>query len=62
MNLNSNGWKNALPSPSFILSRMTGKNSCTVALPGSYSKTVGGGGGGGGSGGRGDRREEKGGR
>ena len=42
MNLNSNGWKNALPSPSFILSRMTGKNSCTVALPGSYSKTVGG--------------------
>ena len=30
---------------------MTGKNSCAVALPGSYSKTVGGGG-------IGDRGEE----
>ena len=29
-------------SPSFILSKMTGKNSCAVALPGSYSKTGGG--------------------
>ena len=35
------GWKSPLASPSFILSRMTGKNSCAVALPGSYSKTVG---------------------
>ena len=38
------GWKSPLASPSFILSRMTGKNSCAVALPGSYSKTVGEGG------------------
>ena len=32
----------SLASPSFILSRMTGKNSCAVALPGSHSRTVGG--------------------
>ena len=43
MSLTSTGWKNPLASsPSFILSRMTGKNSCAVALPGSHSRTVGG--------------------
>ena len=40
MSMTSTGW--TLVSPSFILSRMTGKNSCAVTLPGSYSKTVGG--------------------
>lgn len=36
------GGRHVLVSPSFILSKMTGKNSCAVALPGSYSKTGGG--------------------
>ena len=39
MSMTSTGW--TLVSPSFILSRMTGKNACAVALPGSYSKTGG---------------------